>query len=54
MKFKILLLILFVSKAQFQTVELEKIDSLINSSITLKNFPGAQLFVKYKDSTYNK
>jgi CubicO group peptidase (beta-lactamase class C family) len=43
-------LILFVSKAQFQTVELEKIDSLINSSITLKNFPGAQLFVKYKDS----
>jgi CubicO group peptidase (beta-lactamase class C family) len=51
MKFKILLLILFVSKAQFQTVELEKIDSLINSSITLKNFPGAQLFVKYKDST---
>jgi CubicO group peptidase (beta-lactamase class C family) len=31
-------------------VELEKIDSLINSSITLKNFPGAQLFVKYKDS----
>ena len=50
MKFKILLLILFVSKAQFQTVELEKIDSLINSSITLKNFPGAQLFVKYKDS----
>ena len=51
MKFKILLLILFVSKAQFQTVELEKIDSLINSSITLKNFPGAQLFVKYNDST---
>jgi serine-type D-Ala-D-Ala carboxypeptidase len=50
MKFKILLLILFVSKAQFQTVELEKIDSLINSSITLKNFPGAQLFVKYNDS----
>jgi len=50
MKFKILLLILFVSKAQFQTVELEKIDSLINSSITLKNFPGAQLFVKYEDS----
>ena len=50
MKFKILLLILFVSKDQFQTVELEKIDSLINSSITLKNFPGAQLFVKYKDS----
>ena len=50
MKFKILLLILFVSKAQFQTVELEKIDSLINSSINLKNFPGAQLFVKYKDS----
>ncbi|MBT4297335.1 MAG: serine hydrolase [Flavobacteriaceae bacterium] len=31
-------------------MELEKIDSLINSSITLKNFPGAQLFVKYKDS----
>ena len=48
MKFKILLLlVLFVSKAQLQTGKLEKIDSLINSSITLKNFPGAQLFVKF-------
>ena len=51
MRFKILLLlILFVSKVQSQTSKLEKIDSLINSSITLKNFPGAQLFVKFKDS----
>ena len=51
MKFKILLLlVLFVSKAQLQTRKLEKIDSLINSSITLKNFPGAQLFVKFNDS----
>ncbi|MDG1966874.1 MAG: serine hydrolase [Flavobacteriaceae bacterium] len=51
MKFKILLLlVLFVSKAQLQTGKLEKIDSLINSSITLKNFPGAQLFVKFNDS----
>lgn len=51
MRFKILLLlILFVSKVQSQTSKSEKIDSLINSSITLKNFPGAQLFVKFKDS----
>lgn len=51
MRFKILLLlILFVSKVQSQTNKSEKIDSLINSSITLKNFPGAQLFVKFKDS----
>ena len=51
MRFKILLLlILFVSKVQSQTSMSEKIDSLINSSITLKNFPGAQLFVKFKDS----
>ena len=51
MRFKILLLlILFVSKVQSQTSKLEKIDSLISSSITLKNFPGAQLFVKFKDS----
>ena len=51
MRFKILLLlILFVPKVQSQTSKSEKIDSLINSSITLKNFPGAQLFVKFKDS----
>ena len=51
MRFKILLLlILFVSKTQSQTSKSAKIDSLINSSITLKNFPGAQLFVKFKDS----
>ena len=51
MRFKILLLlILFVSKVQSQTSKSDKIDSLINSSITLKNFPGAQLFVKFKDS----
>ena len=51
MRFKILLLlILFVLKVQSQTSKSEKIDSLINSSITLKNFPGAQLFVKFKDS----
>jgi len=51
MRFKILLLlILFVLKVQSQTSKSEKIDSLINSSITLKNFPGAQLFVKFRDS----
>ena len=51
MRFKILLLlILFVSKVQSQTSKSDKIDSLINSSITLKNFPGAQLFVKFRDS----
>ena len=51
MRFKILLLvILFVSKVQTQSCKQAKIDSLINSSITLKNFPGAQLFVKFRDS----
>ena len=51
MKYKIfLLLALIIFEAQSQTNKFEKIDSLINSSIELKNFPGAQLFVKFKDS----
>ena len=36
------------TSAQFDTNK--KIDSLINSSIKKQNFPGAQLFVKIKDS----
>ena len=51
MRFKIfLLLTLFIFKSQSQTSKSLEIDSLINSSIIQKNFPGAQLFVKYKDS----
>ena len=51
MKYKIfLLLALIMFEAQSQTNKFKKIDSLINSSIELKNFPGAQLFVKFKDS----
>ena len=51
MRFKIfLLLILFIFKSQSQTSKSIEIDSLINSSIIQKNFPGAQLYVKYNDS----
>ena len=51
MRFKIfLLLTLFIFKSQSQTSKSLEIDSLINSSITQKNFPGAQLYVKYNDS----
>ena len=51
MRFKIfLLLTLFIFKSQSQTSKSLEIDSLINSSIIQKNFPGAQLYVKYNDS----
>lgn len=51
MRFKIfLLLTLFIFKSQSQTSKSKEIDSLINSSIIQKNFPGAQLYVKYNDS----
>jgi CubicO group peptidase (beta-lactamase class C family) len=46
----ILLLFLFYIQANAQFDVSNKIDSLINSSIENKNFPGAQLFVKIKDS----
>lgn len=46
----ILLLFLFYIQANAQFDVSKKIDSLINSSIENKNFPGAQLFVKIKDS----
>ena len=51
MRFKIILfIILFTCKTQSQTSQSNEIDSLINSSIKYKNFPGAQLYVKFKDS----
>ena len=51
MRFKIfLLLTLFIFKSQSQTSKSLEIDSLINSSIIQKNFPGAQLYVKFNDS----
>ena len=51
MRFKIfLLLTLFIFKSQSQTSKSIEIDSLINSSIIQKNFPGAQLYVKFNDS----
>lgn len=51
----ILLLFLFYFKANAQFDVNKKIDSLINTSIENKNFPGGQLFVKIKDSiTINK
>ena len=51
MRFKIILfIILFACKTQSQTSQLNEIDSLINSSIKHKNFPGAQLYIKFKDS----
>ena len=44
----IFILFCYQTSAQFDTNK--KIDSLINSSIKKQNFPGAQLFVKIKDS----
>ena len=52
MKFKIIIsfLICINSYAQMENA----VDSLINSSIELKAFPGAQLYIKKGDYTYKK
>ncbi|MAT79481.1 MAG: serine hydrolase [Flavobacteriales bacterium] len=49
----ILLLVLFSSKLIWSQ-NFEKIDSLIENSIKLKAFPGAQVYLKNSDYTYSK
>lgn len=51
MKYKIVFLLFFIQFQVFsQNTLLHKVDSLIEKSIQNKNFPGAQLYVKIKDS----
>ena len=45
--------VLFISLCSYSQIE-KSIDSLINSSIKLKAFPGAQLYIKKGDYTYKK
>ena len=51
MKYKLVFILFFVQIQLFsQNTLLRKVDSLIETSIQNKNFPGAQIFVKLKDS----
>ena len=51
MKYKLVFILFFVQIQLFsQNTLLRKVDSLIETSIKNKNFPGAQIFVKFKDS----
>jgi len=51
MKYKLVFILFFVQIQLFsQNTLLRKVDSLIEASIQNKNFPGAQIFVKFKDS----
>ena len=52
MKIRIVL-VLFISLNSYSQIE-KSIDSLINSSIKLHAFPGAQLYIKKGDYTYKK
>ena len=45
--------VLFISLCSYSQIE-KSIDSLINSSIKLKAFPGAQLYIKKGDYIYKK
>lgn len=45
--------VLFISLCSYSQIE-KSIDSLINSSIKLNAFPGAQLYIKKGDYTYKK
>jgi CubicO group peptidase (beta-lactamase class C family) len=51
MKYKLVFILFFVQIQLFsQNTLLRKVDSLMETSIQNKNFPGAQIFVKFKDS----
>jgi len=51
MKYKLVFILFFVQIQLFsQNTLLRKVDSLMETSIQNKNFPGAQIFVKIKDS----
>ena len=51
MKYKLVFILFFIQIQLFsQNTLLRKVDSLIETSIQNKNFPGAQIFVKFKDS----
>ena len=51
MKYKLVFILFFVQIQLFgQNTLLRKVDSLVETSIQNKNFPGAQIFVKFKDS----
>ena len=50
-KYQLVLLCFIMCTQSFGQIETnKKIDSLINTSIKNKNFPGAQVFIKIKDS----
>ena len=51
---RIILLILLFNISPICSQNFKKIDSLIENSIELKAFPGAQLYLKNPDYTYSK
>jgi CubicO group peptidase (beta-lactamase class C family) len=51
---RVILLIFLISSKLIWSQSFEKIDSLIENSIKLKAFPGAQIYLKSLDYTYSK
>ena len=51
---RVILLIFLMSSKLIWSQSFEKIDSLIENSIKLKAFPGAQIYLKSSDYTYSK
>ena len=51
---RVILLIFLISSKLIWSQSFEKIDSLIENSIKLKAFPGAQIYLKSSDYTYSK
>ena len=51
---RVIVLIFLISSKLIWSQNFEKIDSLIENSIKLKAFPGAQIYLKSSDYTYSK
>ena len=51
---RVIVLIFLISSKLIWSQSFEKIDSLIENSIKLKAFPGAQIYLKSSDYTYSK
>ena len=51
---RVILLIFLISSKLIWSQSFQKIDSLIENSIKLKAFPGAQIYLKSLDYTYSK
>ena len=51
---RVILLMFLMSSKLIWPQSFEKIDSLIENSIKLKAFPGAQIYLKNSDYTYSK